>query len=87
MQYLRYARRLRNRNVFFKALFFFTVEMGMIVFIMVYYLTSPIDGPIDYGTVVLKYCCSIALHLMQQPQILQTIKRLDYVLKHPESFE
>lgn len=34
MQYLRYARRLRNRNILFKALFLFTVEISMIIFIV-----------------------------------------------------
>ena len=67
LQYLRYARRLRNRNIFFNALFLFTIEMGMIIFIMKYYKDQGVDFGLDYGTVVLKYMCAIALHLMQQP--------------------
>ena len=76
LQFLRYSRRLRNRSIFFNALFIFVMEMAMIIFVVKYYNDYGTDYTLNYGTVVLKYMCAIALHLMQQPQVLQSIYRL-----------
>ena len=64
-QYLRYARRIFNINVFYKMLFLFMIEASMILFVILYYLKWGVDDACDYGTISLKYCCIIALHLMQ----------------------
>jgi len=65
MQYLRYARRVRNRDILFRALCIFGIEMAMLAFIIKYYIDYGIDFDTDYGTVCLKYLCIIALHMMQ----------------------
>ena len=70
---MQYARRQRNRDIFFKAIFFFVIEMVMILFVMLYYVASGVDDTTVYGTVVLKYCCAVALHLMQYPEIWNSI--------------
>ena len=70
---MQYALRQRNRDIFFKAIFFFVIEMVMILFVMLYYVASGVDDTTVYGTVVLKYCCAVALHLMQYPEIWNSI--------------
>jgi hypothetical protein len=62
-------------------------ELGMIIFVIMWYLKWGVDYSADYGTFCLKYCCIIALHLMQQPPVINSLKRIEYVLKHPEHFE
>ena len=44
-------------------------------------------GPFTYTNISLKFVCSIILHLMMQPLIIEPIKRLYYVLNHKEDFE
>lgn len=84
---MKYARQMRNKEIFFRALCFFTIELVMISFIIVYYLKNGVDFAADYGTVVLKFCCAIAIHLMQQPTIENTLQRMKYILQHPDDFE
>ena len=85
--YMKYARKMRNLNIFYKCMFFFIVEMAMILFVILYYLKWGVDFDTDMGTVTLKYCCIISLHLMQYPVIKQSMNRINYILKHPDYFE
>lgn len=87
IQYIRYSRSLRNTNVFYKVLFLFIIEISMIWFVMSWYMKWGVDDAADFGTFCLKYCCIIALHMMQQPAIINSMKRIEYVMKHPEHFE
>jgi hypothetical protein len=87
IQYMRYTRRMRNLNIFYKAMFLFVIEMSMIWFVIQWYEKNGVDWVADYGTYVLKYCCIIALHLQQFPAVLASMKRISYVMKHPEHFE
>lgn len=64
LEYLRYSRRIRNMNVWYKALFLYVVEISMIWFVIQWYQKSGLDYRAYYGTYVLKYCCIVALHLM-----------------------
>lgn len=48
----------------------------MILCSVEYWSRSGIDDGYHYTTVVLKYMCVMAIHLMQQPNILNCIKRL-----------
>ena len=59
----------------------------MILFVILYFYDTGIDKENDYGSVVLKFTCILALHLMQQPEIKNSIKRLKYILHHPDAFE
>jgi hypothetical protein len=40
---MRYARRMRNVDIFYKTLFMFAIEMAMIVFVMLYYAKWGVD--------------------------------------------
>ena len=65
----------------------------MICIIMGYYgasyneLYPKIIPPTYLSTTILKFVCSVCLHLIMQPRIVDPIQRLQYVLHHPERFE
>ena len=68
----------------------------MIFIIMKYYIwNSAEDGgyyperypPPSFAIGLLKYICSITLHLIMQPRVCDPIDRLRYVIHHPERFE
>lgn len=52
-----------------------------------YYNKWGVDRHVDYPCIALKYCCIIAIHLIQQPVLLASIKRIKYVLTHQDKFE
>ena len=64
----------------------------MIIIIMKYYIWNTglyparLPPPV-YPTCILKYICSIILHLIMQPRVCDPIDRLRYVIHHPERFE
>ena len=43
--------------------------------------------PKELSTTIMKFVCSLCLHLIMQPRIVDPIQRLQYVLHHPERFE
>ena len=78
---------MRNIDIFYKVVFFFIIELAMIGTVLMYYIKYGVDLEADYGTIALKYCCIISLHLMQQPMLKQSMNRINYILKHPDYFE
>lgn len=85
--FLKYHRSERNRIVFFKLLFIFTIEICFLAFSIHAMVSSGIGFPFDFQKVALKFFCVYAVHVMQQPAIIQSIERLEYVFRHPEGFE
>lgn len=65
----------------------FLVEQVMVIFSIKYFLDWGVDQVPDYATINLKYGCIMASHLLQQPLIWRSIKRLKFVLRHRHYFE
>lgn len=84
---LKWERHRRNLDIFFKVCFLFLVELVMVIFSIKYFLDWGVDETPDYGTIALKYGCIMASHLLQQPLIWRSIKRLRFVMKHRHLFE
>lgn len=59
----------------------------MVIFSIKYFTDWGIDSKPDYGTINLKYGCIMACHLLQQPLIWRSVKRLMFVMKHRDYFE
>lgn len=85
--YLKDERMRRNKNIIFKAFFLWAVELMMVYYVRDYFEYYRQDEQYFFSSIGTKFCCIFAIHVMQQPMILSSIKRLEYVLKHPEKFE
>lgn len=85
--FLRYHRNQRNRIIFFKVLFIFLMEMGFLLFAIQALVFTGIQGPYTFYVTSLKFFCVFSVHIMQQPSVLNSIERLNFVFKHPHLFE
>ena len=92
-------RNKRNLNNFFKSIFIFIMQVSLI---MVLYMNfNPADWIKEMGveafkvdesshpyfSLLIKFICSLLLHINQQPNVLDCITRLQYVRAHPHKFE
>lgn len=81
-----YMWRQRNAEIFFKASMIFAFQFVTLVYLMRTWLTQTIPRPDGFGDTVIKFSCLFSMHIMTEPQLLNAIERVKFILNHPRNF-
>lgn len=85
----------RNLKNFYKIEMIFGFQMTLQISLLYAIVLAPVFSGTDaqtetdfpYPILILKYICSIILHMTMQPRVLDAIERLYFIKRHPHKFD